>query len=88
MRPEDVDLRGPSDGVAASVYETEPLGGETVVDLQIDDRIIKALAPASTDLAVGTAVGAHLDAGRLHIFDHDGATLLSAVGGEPFEIVR
>ena len=87
VRPEDVDIVEPgSGGVAATVYVTEPLGGETVVDLQVGDRVVKALAPATIAVERDQAVGARLDPRRLHVFDDDGAALLSAGGADVFSV--
>jgi ABC-type sugar transport system ATPase subunit len=47
----------------------EALGGETVVDLRLGDRMIKALAPPALELAEGRAVRLRLDPARLHVFD-------------------
>ena len=45
IRPEDVHLTAPAEGLLqATVYVTEPLGGETVVDVQLGGRVIKALS--------------------------------------------
>ena len=53
---------GSGEGVPATVYVTEPLGGETVVDLQLGDRIVKALAPPTLDLETDEEVAIRLDA--------------------------
>jgi multiple sugar transport system ATP-binding protein len=88
IRPEDVHIEpDPSSGLPATVYVTEPLGGETVVDLRFADRVIKALAPPQADLRERQAVGIHLDLRRVHLFDESGATLLSAAGEDLFELV-
>ena len=50
VRPEDVHVGGGDAAIAASVFVTEPLGGETVVDLHLGDRVVKALAPPTVEL--------------------------------------
>jgi ABC-type sugar transport system ATPase subunit len=82
IRPEDVHVSLDGDGVPATVYATEPLGGETVVDVTLGDRVLKALAPASLQLAPDTPVRVAFDPRRLHVFDAEGTAMLSAAGAE------
>jgi multiple sugar transport system ATP-binding protein len=82
IRPEDVAVAGDKPGIAASVYATEPLGGETVVDLKLGDRIVKALAPPTLELARNADVGIVFDVRRLHVFDHAGDAAVSAAGAD------
>ena len=70
----------------ATVYVTEPLGGETVVDLHVGDRVVKVLAPATIAVERDQKVGARLDPKRLHLFDDDGKALISAVGSDTFSV--
>jgi multiple sugar transport system ATP-binding protein len=86
VRPEDVHVGGGDATIDATVFVTEPLGGETVVDLHLGDRVVKALAPPTTRFAEGEAVRIALDPRRLHVFAGDGETLASAAGGSLFEI--
>ena len=65
---------------------TEPLGGETVVDLHLGDRVVKALAPPTLTLKQDQAVRARLDPRRLHVFSDDGDALLSAAGADLFQV--
>jgi ABC-type sugar transport system ATPase subunit len=87
IRPEDirVETRG-GDGLPAAVYVTEPLGGETVVDLRLGDRVVKALAPPSVELVPDAPVCLSLDPSRLHVFKEDGEAVLSAAGASIFSI--
>jgi multiple sugar transport system ATP-binding protein len=88
IRPEDVAIVPPGNGaVPATVYVTEPLGGETVVDLRLGDRVIKVLAPATIQVAEDDAVAARFDPRRLHLFAHDGQALVSAAGEDAFEVL-
>ena len=58
VRPEDVHIEPEGGtGIPASVYVTEPLGGETVVDLHLDDRVVKALAPPTLPSTRTSACG-------------------------------
>jgi multiple sugar transport system ATP-binding protein len=87
VRPEDVHIEpAKAGGIAATVYVTEPLGGETVVDLLIGERVVKALAPATLVLEPDQKVTVTLDPKRLHVFAEAGQALLSAAGTELFEV--
>ena len=80
IRPEDIRVVAAGEGIAAAVYATEPLGGETVVDLELGDRVVKALAPPTLELATDAAVGIVLDDARIHLFTDSGSAALSAGG--------
>jgi multiple sugar transport system ATP-binding protein len=87
IRPEDIRVEtGSGEGLRAAVYVTEPLGGETVVDLRLGDRVVKALAPPSVELVQDAPVRLSLDPSRLHVFKEDGETVLSAAGASIFSI--
>jgi multiple sugar transport system ATP-binding protein len=87
IRPEDIRVAvGGGEGFPATVYVTEPLGGETVVDLRLGDRVVKALAPPSVELVQDAPVRVSLDPARLHVFKEDGETVLSAAGASLFSV--
>jgi ABC-type sugar transport system ATPase subunit len=87
VRPEDVHVEpGAGAGVPATVYVTEPLGGETVVDLRLGDHLVKSLAPPTLQLRQDERVGIRLDPRRLHVFTQDGETVVSAAGEELFAV--
>jgi multiple sugar transport system ATP-binding protein len=85
VRPEDIAIVG-EEGIRAAVVTTEPLGGETVVDLQLGDRLVKALVDPAIDVEPDTTVGIALDGARLHLFDAGGAGLVSAAGEHLFTV--
>jgi ABC-type sugar transport system ATPase subunit len=85
VRPEDVGV-GSMGGVPTTVVTTEPLGGETVVDLELGDRITKALVDPTLTLTDGQETTVALDPCRLHLFDAGGEALLSAAGDDVFRI--
>ena len=87
VRPEDVrvDASG-DDAFGATVYTSEPLGGETVVDLQVGHTLVKALAPPSVGAVPDATVKVALDAARLHVFTNEGETVLSAAGEPVFSV--
>jgi multiple sugar transport system ATP-binding protein len=86
VRPEDVHVGGAGAGIDATVFVTEPLGGETVVDLHLDDRVVKALAPPTDRFEAEQAVKIGFDPRRVHIFGADGRTLVSAAGETFLEV--
>jgi len=62
------------------VYATEPLGGETIVDLELGHQVIKSIAPPTIDLQTDAKVAIRLDAQRIHVFDAAGRAVMSASG--------
>lgn len=87
VRPEDVHIEtNGGDGIPATVYVTEPLGGETVVDLELGDRVVKALAPPTLELEPDQPVTLRLDPKRLHVFAEDGDAIVSAAGEDVFAV--
>ncbi len=90
VRPEDVQIVSGSAGAAANVFVTEPLGGETVVDLHLGGQVVKALTPPAQAPQPGAGVRVSFDPRRLHVFDAaSGAALVSAGGADGvFEVER
>lgn len=87
VRPEDVQIQTNGEpGIPASVYVTEPLGGETVADLNIGDRMIKVLAPPTLKLKQDQAVRVTFDSKRLHVFTNEGEAVVSAAGDDIFAL--
>jgi ABC-type sugar transport system ATPase subunit len=87
VRPEDVRVQADGeDSFTATVYVSEPLGGETVIDLQLGHTLVKALAPPSVEAVSDAKVKVALDAARLHVFTNEGETILSAAGEQVFSV--
>jgi ABC-type sugar transport system ATPase subunit len=82
IRPEDIQVTSAGDGLAARIYATEPLGGETVVDVTLGDRVIKLIAPSALALTQDAEIRIVLDSSRLHVFDEHGMTALSSAGAQ------
>jgi multiple sugar transport system ATP-binding protein len=75
IRPEDLSIAAAADaadGFAAEIYEVEPLGGHTVVDVSLGGTILRASLPGAVDFALRQPVRLRIDASRCHLFD--GAT--------------
>ena len=86
VRPEDVRVPGGEGSFPAVVYVSEPLGGETVVDLRIGHLLVKALAPPSVELQQDAQVQISLDPRRLHLFTEAGENVISAAGEDVFSV--
>jgi ABC-type sugar transport system ATPase subunit len=82
IRPEDVTIVEEGDGIQTTVYATEPLGGETIVDLELGRQVIKSIAPPTVDLQTDAKVAISLDAQRIHVFDAAGRAVMSAAGAD------
>jgi multiple sugar transport system ATP-binding protein len=81
VRPEDVHVAEGNAGAPAEVFVTEPLGGETVLDLHLGGQVVKALAPPALAPNPGASVHIAFDSARLHVFDAaTGAAIVSAAG--------
>ncbi len=71
IRPEHIRLsREPvKTAISAEVYLVEPLGGETIVDLKVDETIFKVKEDADFRALPGEKVWMDFDRGKMHIFD-------------------
>jgi multiple sugar transport system ATP-binding protein len=70
IRPEEVliDTTQPPD-LDAVVTAREPLGDETIYDLQVGEQMLQTRQPPSLRLPIGQQVPIRLDRGRLRIYD-------------------
>ena len=75
-----VSVAQEGEGIATTVYATEPLGGETIVDLALGHQVIKAIAPPTVELEPDAKVLIRLDPQRIHLFDGAGDAVMSAAG--------
>jgi multiple sugar transport system ATP-binding protein len=75
VRPEDLTIvRNKSAGevsVPASIYEVEPLGAITIVDVKVGEQILKAQLPGQPKFLEGESVNLCFDLGKCHLFDSD-----------------
>ena len=81
VRPEDIGIgsSGANGGVEASIYEVEPLGAFTIVDVSAGERILKVQAPGQPQFNLGEPVRLALDPDRCHLFHGEtGALIRSA----------
>src|SRR6476469_3619365 len=70
VRPEEVLIDGAqSPDFEATVVAREPLGDETIYDLDLGDQLFQTRQPPSLRLPIGQRVPVRLDRSRLRIYD-------------------
>ncbi len=77
VRPLDVTI-GPT-GLPARVLLSELLGETTIVDLKLEDHLIRARVPQTQRFQEGEIVSLSFDARKLHLFAKEGERLRFAV---------
>lgn len=77
VRPEDITLsQAPTDGgFAATVFVSEPLGNEVIVNVTVGDSVVKVRAHSSVRPQRGDTVYLTANPRRLHVFGPDGRRL-------------
>jgi len=80
VRPQDLSVtprKTSEEDFEAEVYAVEPLGTETVVDLRVDDKIVKVVASHAFDSKIMDRVWASVNKHRMHLFNRsDGKAIL------------
>jgi multiple sugar transport system ATP-binding protein len=74
VRPEDlsiVDKFAEAVSVPAAIYEVEPLGAITIVDVKVGEQILKAQLPGQPKFSEGEPVHLRFDLDKCHLFDSD-----------------
>jgi multiple sugar transport system ATP-binding protein len=86
VRPEDVKLGAdaPSNSPRCRVIAVEPLGGEVIVDLDFDGKLIKAMTPPDVDYSPDEVVPVGFDLSRIHLFAPSGLSVYAADGVAAF----
>jgi multiple sugar transport system ATP-binding protein len=73
VRPEDLsivrDKSVEAVSVRAEIYEVEPLGAITIVDVKIGEQILKAQLSGQPKFSEGEDVSLNFDLGKCHLFD-------------------
>jgi multiple sugar transport system ATP-binding protein len=72
VRPEDLSVADKFAGVAsvpAAIYEVEPLGAITIVDVKVGEQILKAQLPGQPKFTAGEPVHLCFDLAKCHLFD-------------------
>ncbi len=84
IRPEDVRLVAPGQPatLTGEVYVVEPMGNETLVDLNAGGERITARAPKGFSARIGSAIGAAFDPADACFFNASGATVVHRLPGK------
>lgn len=71
IRPEDISVSTETaDGIVGKVYVVEPLGSEFILDIEINNTIIKVLSHLKTiKVSPGESIRLTFDRERIHVFD-------------------
>lgn len=72
VRPEDLSVADKFAGVVsvpAAIYEVEPLGAITIVDVKVGEQILKAQLPGQPKFTEGEPVHLCFDLAKCHLFD-------------------
>ena len=82
-RAEDVRIGQDAVGspLRSRVIAVEPLGGEVIVDLDVDGHIVKAMTPPGIRIEPDEIVPLDFDFTRVHVFEDEG-TVVYRAGGE------
>jgi len=86
VRPEDVHIGAdaPQAIMRCRVIAVEPLGGEAIVDLDLDGRIIKAMTLPDVRFEPDEVVPVQFDLSRIHLFGTEGRSVYAAGGANTF----
>lgn len=72
VRPSNLAVSREKSGlqdIQATVYAIEPLGSETILDLNVGSDIVKAIVPPTFTPSEGDNVWIAIDMNRIHVFD-------------------
>jgi multiple sugar transport system ATP-binding protein len=71
VRPEDVSIQngGTANGIVGEVYVIEPLGSELIVNIRVNENMIKVKSAPSLKVPIGSNVRLFLNRDKLHLFD-------------------
>jgi multiple sugar transport system ATP-binding protein len=86
VRPEDLRVGADAPGATmrCRVIAVEPLGGEVIVDLDLDGRIVKAMTPPDVHIEPDELIPVEFDLSRIHLFGTDGRSVYAADGASAF----
>jgi multiple sugar transport system ATP-binding protein len=72
VRPEDLSIAAKAEAagsVPAEIYEVEPLGAITIVDVKVGEQILKSQLPGQPTFSEGAPVYLCFDLAKCHLFD-------------------
>jgi multiple sugar transport system ATP-binding protein len=77
IRPEDIEIRGADQpGIDAKVYEVEPLGAFTIVDIVIGEKIVKVQVSGQPEFELGSPVRLAIEPRHCHLFDGESGDVI------------
>jgi multiple sugar transport system ATP-binding protein len=70
IRPQDLTIEKNADKglIKGEVYVFEPLGGEAVATISLEDKLVKVVCPWEDKLSIGEKVGLNFSMAKAHIF--------------------
>jgi len=78
IRPEHLAIVSPGEGQArGEVFVVEPMGREQIVDVQVGERRLRAIAPPGFAGKIGDSVGLRVSPEQVHLFDPTSGQRLS-----------
>ena len=81
VRPEDIEIRGTDQpGIDAKVYEVEPLGAFTIVDIIIGEKILKVQVAGQPEFELNSPVRLLLEPMNCHLFDGNSGDAIRNAG--------
>jgi len=89
VRPEDIRVGAdaPDAALRCRVIAVEPLGGEAIIDLDLDGKIVKAMTPPDVEFRPDEVIPVAFDLSRIHLFETDGRSVYAADGTSAFATV-
>lgn len=79
IRPEDLVIKAGGDAaIEARIYEVEPLGAYTIVDVNIGETVLKVQERGQPSYELGQAVRVGFDQNKCHLFDHESGEVIKA----------
>jgi ABC-type sugar transport system ATPase subunit len=86
VRPEDVRVGAAAAGATLEcrVVAVEPLGGEAIVDLTLDGKLVKAMIDPDVRVEPDELLPVQFDLSRIHLFAADGSSVYAAGGTAAF----
>ncbi len=69
VRPEDVLIERSGDGISAKIYEVEPLGAFTIINVAAGEQILRAQLSGQPQFELGEPVSVRFDLAKCHFFD-------------------
>jgi ABC-type sugar transport system ATPase subunit len=80
IRPQELTIERNADKglIKGEVYVFEPLGGEAVATINLEDKLVKVVCPWENKLAIGEKVGLNFSLANAHIFDKESSLAIYA----------